>query len=144
MQFERTTLGIEYKNHSSDTFALGIHIPRSGLSLSEDACDESFKTAKQFFKNEFTNCFVFTCHSWLLYPKNGNILSDKSNIIKFMKRFDIVDFGDSETNGDLWRIFDTDEKDISLLPRNTSLQKAYAEHLENGGKMGWGFGIILM
>ena len=71
------------------------------------------------------------------------ILSESSNIYKFMKRCDIIDFGVSETNGDLWRIFDTDENELKLLPRNTSLQKAYAEHMENGGKMGWGFGVIV-
>ena len=143
LQFERTTLGVDYKNYSTDDFALAVHIPRSGEPLSAEECDKSFAMAKSFFKNEFTNGFVFTCHSWILYPKNENILSDKSNIIKFLKRFDIIDFGDSESNGDLWRIFDTDEKELKLLPRNTSLQKAYAEHLENGGKMGWGFGVIV-
>lgn len=143
LQFEQTTLGTVYKDLSVDSFALAVHIPRSGEPLTVAACDESFKMAKNFFKNSFSKKCVFTCNSWLLYPENNLILSESSNIYKFMKRFDIIDFGVSETNGDLWRIFDTDENELKLLPRNTSLQKAYAEHMENGGKMGWGFGVIV-
>lgn len=144
LQFEITELGLQYKNFAPNTKVLGVHIPRSGEPLSVEACDESFQMAKRFFKNEFANGIIFTCCSWLLYPENERILSKKSNIYKFMNRFEIINFGDSETNGDLWRIFDSDEKNIKLLPRNTSLQNAYAEHLENGGKMGWGLGIIIM
>ena len=144
LQFEITELGLQYKNFAPNTKVLGVHIPRSGEPLSVEACDESFQMAKRFFKNKFANGIIFTCCSWLLYPENERILSKKSNIYKFMNRFEIINFGDSETNGDLWRIFDSDEKNIKLLPRNTSLQKAYAEHLENGGKMGWGLGIIIM
>lgn len=144
LQFDMSTLGTEYKGLSADRFALAVHIPRSGEPLTADACDSSFKLAKKIFEDKFLGNYVFTCNSWLLYPENNLILSESSNIYKFMKRFDIIDFGDSETNGDLWRIFDTDEKELKFLPRNTTLQKAYAEHLENGGKMGWGFGIILM
>ena len=143
LQFEQTTLGTVYKDLSADSFALAVHIPRSGEPLTVAACDESFKMAINFFKNSFSKKCVFTCNSWLLYPENNLILSESSNIYKFMKRFDIIDFGDSETNGDLWRIFDTDENELKLLPCDTFLRKAYAKHFENGGKMGWGFGVIV-
>ncbi len=146
LQFHLSDLGIDYNKDgislSSNCKALAVHIPRSGAPLSVNACDESFNMAKSFFKNEFNDICVFTCHSWLLYPENEKILSVKSNIYKFMKRFDIIDFGVSENNDDLWRIYDTDEKDINLLPCDSSLRKAYVEYLKNGGKMGWGFGII--
>lgn len=144
LQYELSTLGIERDGLSADSFALAVHIPRSGLPLTPKECDLSFKMAKSFFYNRFSSKCVFTCHSWLLYPENVALLSKESNIYKFAKRFDIVDFGVNEKMPDLWRIFDTAETDLSRLPQNTSLQRAYVEHLKNGGKMGWGFGVIIL
>jgi hypothetical protein len=59
-----------------------------------------------------------------------------------MKRFEILDQNISKDNGELWRLFDTDEKNPDRLPTNTSLQKAYVKHLKNGGKTGLGLGIL--
>ncbi len=143
LQFEITELGLQYKNFKPNMKVLGVHIPRSGVPLSVEACEKSFNMAKNFFKDALQEPIVFTCRSWLLYPENEHILSEKSNIYKFMQRFEIIDFGINETNSEMWRIYDTEEKDLTLLPCDTFLRKAYAKHFENGGKMGWGFGVIV-
>lgn len=147
LQFEITKLGTDYQINGykfmPDSKALGVHIPRSGQPLTPESCDKSFEKAREFFKSEFDGICIFNCHSWLLYPENEKLINENSNIYKFIKRFDVLRHCSDENYSDSWRIFDTEEKNFSLVPCNTSLQKAYAEHLINGGKMGWGFGVTI-
>jgi hypothetical protein len=72
------------------------------------------------------------------------MLSHTSNVYRFMKRFDIVTSGTSPAREDLWRLFDTDEKEWDKLPADTSLRRAYVEHLKQGGAVGWGHGVFIM
>jgi hypothetical protein len=69
------------------------------------------------------------------------MLSHESNIYRFMQLFDIIDYGIKKNNGDLYRIFGTEEKRVEYLSENTSLQRAYKKHLLNGGKTGYGVGV---
>ena len=71
------------------------------------------------------------------------MLPHTSNVYRFMKRFDIIRSGINRSKGDLWRLFDTDEKDPDKLPADTSLRRAYVDRLKNGGNVGWGFGVFL-
>ena len=124
--------------------ALAVHIPKTGTSMDEKSCDASFEMAKEFFKDQFDDRFVFTCSSWLLFPEHDKLLNKNSNIIKFKNRFTIVDCGYYEENKELWRIFNTDETNPDLLSASTSLQKIYLNHIKKGGKTGWGFGFYIV
>ena len=67
-----------------------------------------------------------------------------SNICRFMDHFHIVASEGRADCGDLWRIFGVrDSYAPEELPRKTSLQKALAAHIENGGTMGSGLGLFL-
>lgn len=59
-----------------------------------------------------------------------------------MNRFHIITSKVDKHNAWLWRLFDTDEKNFEKLPTDSSMRKAYAEHLKNGGKTGWGYGVF--
>ena len=96
-------------------------------------------TAAYVLADELGEHVVFACGSWLLFPENKNIASPTSNTYRFLCEYDVVDWGYNEGQ-DLWRLFDTTETDPEKLPTNTSLRRAYAEHLKNGGKVGWGIG----
>ena len=123
---------------------LSIHIPNTGTPLSVDACKDAFSRASVFFADTFAcEKIPFVCWSWLLYPANKKILSPKSNISAFMDLFDIIEEEDYESWDQVaWRIFSVaDMVDPNLLPENTSLQRAYKQHLCAGGKFGWGYGI---
>jgi hypothetical protein len=87
----------------------------------------------------------FCCGSWLLSPDNKVILSEKSNIARFSDDFKIVNVTVPEDpRHDLWRIFYKDaQKPYEELPRETSLQKAYAEFLCGGGVPREGFGAFI-
>ena len=146
LQFEVYEFGRNYtkdgKTLTPQSKVLAVHIPRSGEPLTKEACDKSFDMAKEFYRETVGDICAFTCGSWLLYPENENILSPDSNTYRFMKRFDIIEWKTLKENTELWRLFDTDEKNPDRLPTNTSMQKAYVEHLKKGGKTGTGFGVF--
>ena len=148
LQFQIIALGHTYEKDgitlTPETKVIDVHIPRSLQPLDEKSCDEAFAQAKAFFADEVGEICAFVCHSWLLFPEHETILSHESNVYKFMKRFDIIKSGYSHSRGDLWRLFDTDEKDPEKLPADTSMRRAYVSHLKNGGKTGWGFGVFLL
>lgn len=147
LQYELTSYEGEYTSgkHSlkhGDT-VINMHIPSHGPLLYED-CKASFKKATLHFKDYFEGKPVaFVCHSWLLYPEHKEFLPLNSNILKFMSFFDITSSEISEDKSDLWRVFYKDWKKEPIdLPRNTSIQKAYADWLMKGNKIGTGHGVF--
>ena len=129
------------------TKVLFLHIPSSGVPLTDDVRMDSYKKAYDFFKDTSyvkNGKIVFVCHSWLLYKKHYEFLPQNSNILKFMNDFYIYDGYISETNEDLWRIFGKYEKAPACeLPEDTSLKRAYKKWLCDGNKTGGGAGVIV-
>ena len=123
-----------------ESIVINVHIPRTGTPMDKESCDKSYAMAREFFKNATGNDYVFVCHSWLLFPQNKEILPSHTNVYRFMSEYDIVDWGYNEGN-DLWRLFDTQEMNPDRLPTNGSLRRAYVEHLKNGKRVGWGYGV---
>lgn len=144
-QYEVVEMGYNYsedgKELREDSRVLNVHIPGSGEPLSVELALQSFEMAKEFYKDIIGEPFAVKCSSWLLYPEHEQMLKHDSNIYRFMKLFNCIDYGIKKNNGDLYRIFGTEEKRIEYLPENTSLQRAYKKHLLNGGKTGYGVGV---
>lgn len=144
LQFELIPFGHKYHNGdvilTPESTVMGVHIPRTGTPLDGESCVRSYAMAQDFFRNEVGDVGIFVCHSWLLYPENKNLLSPMSNIYRFISEYDIIESG-VNSGYDLWRLFDTDERDPDKLPQDSSLRRSYVAHLKNGGKPGWGFGV---
>ncbi len=146
LQFELTDFKGEYCGEGFELKegdrVINVHIPRSLTPLDEESCDKAFMQAQEFFAEEVGENCVFVCKSWLLYPENKKLISEEKNIYKFMSRFDIIRFGINKNGEDLWRLFDTDERNPERLPQDTSVRRAYVEHMKKGGKTGWGYGVF--
>ena len=145
LQFEVGTVSHDYEKNgvclkAGESKVIKVHIPRTGEPMDKESCDRAYAQARAFFKDAVGDGGVFACHSWLLYPDNLKLLPPHTNIYRFMQEYDIIDWCDNEGQ-DLWRIFDTHEMNPERLPTNTSLRRAYAEHLKNGGRVGCGYGI---
>lgn len=132
----------EYAIHDGDS-VINMHIPSCGPLLHED-CLASYRKAAEFFADRFMDKPIpFVCYSWLLFPQNREILPKNANIITFMNDFDIVSSSIDEPGSDLWRIFYNEyRKRPQDLPRDTSLQRGYADWLMQGNKTGMGIGIF--
>ena len=146
LEFEVDSFGHHYEKNghflTPESKAINIHIPRTLTHLTVESCNEAFKMAKEYFGDQVGEDCPFICHSWMLYPGNKYILPETTNVHRFMSRFDIFDSADDPNLDDLWRIFDTDEKNPDFLPTNTSMRRAYVEHLKKGNVIGWGHGVF--
>lgn len=121
-----------------------IHIPSSGLPIDRKTRMDSYKRAYCFFEKELNDkVMIFVCDSWLLYPEHKIFLPPQSNILDFMRDFDIIDFKENDTFAEAWRVFGKYHNlPLEKLPQNTSIQKAYVERLLRNEKTGTGFGVF--
>ncbi len=71
---------------------LDVHIPR-GTPLADGECSESFAAAKAFFARYFPQVEYkcFTCFSWLLDNTLEQFVRPDGNILKFQKRFQVLE-----------------------------------------------------
>lgn len=125
-----------------DEPVLNIHIPSCG-PLKREERESSYKKAVEFYGKYFNFLpKAFICNSWLLYPDHLDFLNPDSNIIDFMKDFDIISKEDKEFLY-AWRIFGKSAKNLPVeeWSEKTSLQKAYKSRVLSGGKTGVGFGV---
>ncbi len=148
LQFELIPARVDYekdgvKIEKDKDLVINVHIPRTGTPMDKESCDKSYAAAREFFRDEIKDKCAFVCHSWLLFPKNKEILPTSTNTYRFMSEYDIIDWGFNEGQ-DLWRLFDTHEMNPDRLPTNGSLRRAYVEHLKRGGRVGWGLGIKIL
>lgn len=146
LQFEIKPFGETYEKDGRkllpDSPVINVHIPRSLAPLDKESCDRSFELAKEFFKEKTGGVCAFVCNSWLLFPENKNILSKESNTYKFMIRFDIVKWNYNKDGKDLWRLFDTEDRNFNRLPADSSMRRAYIDYLKKGGVLGSGYGVF--
>ena len=147
LQFEIVEFGGEYEREgftlSSKDRVLNVHIPRTGTHLDRESVLRSYKLAADFYRAILGDKIVFVCSSWLLFPKNKEILKPNSNLLAFINDFDIYTFGEYENYKEVWRLFDTEfDGNAAHLPADTSLRRAYIDLISRGEKTGWGKGVL--
>ncbi len=150
LQYEVTTyfLTDSYSGHGitmkrDEKKVLNTHIPSSGPLRHDDVLD-SYWRAYHFYNDLTINGLLpIICGSWLLYDRLKEFLPMDSNIIRFQSDFEIVNNIESGGFDECWRIYNMNYPgDPALLPRNTSLQRRYADWLAAGGVSGTGYGIL--
>ncbi len=146
LQFELVPFGHTYEKDGKrlhpDSKVINVHIPRTGTPLAPVEVEKAYAQAAVFFADQIKGDIAFVCYSWLLYPENEAILGPTSNIVQFMKRYDVFKSGVDKNKADLWRLFDTDESHPDRLPTDTSARRQYVAHIKAGGKLGWGYGVF--
>ena len=150
LQFEMIPFHGNYDKNghhlTPDSKVISMHIPRTLTPFSPENCDDAFDRAAAFFKDKLNGePIVFHCGSWLLSDINYQILHEKSNVRKFMDRFDIFEFTyDKEGEyPNAWRIFDMDYTgNAEDYPEDSFIRKAYKNHILNGGITGSGLGVF--
>lgn len=122
---------------------INMHIPSSG-PLNPEEAEASLARAAEFYRELFSGETVpFVMDSWLLDPDLMEMLP-QGNIRRFVERFHLVSRKKGELFSDGWRVFGAEwKKDPAELPRTTRLQTAIADYLQDGGKLGTGYGVFL-
>ena len=117
---------------------INTHIPEDG-PMPDDQRLDAYKRAYEYF-----GFGHFVCDTYLLYPRQREFLPKDSNIVRFMDEFEAVKSGELEGHNNMWRIWgQRDNWDPATLPRNTRLQRAYADHLAKHNCTGWGYGVMI-
>lgn len=120
---------------------INTHVPADGHLESAEVQD-SFRRAYRYFGQ--SGIVPIVCDSWLLYPKNRQFCAPDSRITAFLDCFTILQSRDIPNSGDLWRVFGhRNSYEPDTLPENTPLQRQLKTHLQSGGTMGSGYGILL-
>ena len=132
---------------TTESDVINVHIPRTCTPLDRESCLDAYRQASRFFQDHFQHSpMAFVCHSWLLYPPTKELLSPRSNIRTFMEDYDVI-FQMEDPDGkrpNAWRLFDMDDTgNVEDYPEDSSLRRAFKEHLRRGGKMGSGYGVFL-
>ncbi len=130
---------------------LDIHIP-AGAPMDFGECGESMRRALEFFPRHFPERpFVgFACHSWILDNLFPDLLPATSNLVRFQR--EVYLFPIPRGGGVIRRVFgygfeETDGavsgEDRARLPRDTGMQRAFAAHLDTGGRFRGGGCFLL-
>ena len=148
LQCEIVDLGREYEKGGvklePDSKVINVHIPRTGTPLDRESTLESYRLAKEFFAPILGDTPVFVCSSWLLFPRHREMLKSDSNILAFMNDYDLVSSGEYANYNEVWRLFDVMyDGDVSHLPADSSLRRAYVYLISRGEKTGWGKGVFI-
>jgi len=125
-------------------FLLNCHIPSRGPLHRED-CLQSYKLAYAFFRDRLKGGILpIHCSSWLLYPPYRAVFGEGSNILEFVKDFQLYQVRESDRFADAWRVFSMDYTgDADALPTDTRLQRSFVSYIRSGGTFGGGRGVIL-
>ena len=148
LQFEWVDFKRDYQKDgrrlTPDSRVLNVHIPGSGAPLTEEACEDAYARAYDFFCRKDGLPCAFVCHSWLLFREHENMLSEASNIRRFMEDYTLVQTGEYDDYSQLWRLFDCQYTgNVDDLPADSSLRRAYIDLIRRGEKTGFGLGIYL-
>ena len=128
-----------------NTKVLSVHIPRTGTPLEHNLVLESYKMAKDFFKNEFDDEIIFMCNSWLLYPWNRTVYKEGSNLAKFYDDFTVVSSNEYTNYSECWRLFDClYDGNPDSLPNDTSLRRSFIKRIKGDEPIGYGIGMLIM
>ncbi len=125
---------------------INTHIPQDE-PLIEDECVRSFDMARAFFKEIFPSEKPdrFVCSSWLLNENLDKILSEGSNIVRFMRLWTKEKEKDDDSAQAKKRVFGFDfDGNVETAPENTSLQRNLKAYLLSGGKVNKTEGYILV
>ena len=123
-----------------------FHIPSSGIPLTDEVRNDSYRKAWEFYKDKIgSNRVVLRCSSWILYKNQNEFLPETSNLLKFVGDFDIQETHESLNFSDKWRLFGKSaEKPVEEWDERTSLQRAYKKRLLEGKPVGESKGFIIM
>ncbi|MCI9337813.1 MAG: hypothetical protein HFH93_09775 [Lachnospiraceae bacterium] len=150
LQFEIQPFGYRYEKKgivlTPESPVLNTHIPRTGTKLDPESVRKSYELGVAFFRERFqVDPVAFVCHSWLLYPRNKEVLSPDSNLYAFISGYDILKVEEDKDYSEVWRLFDVNyEGDVEKLPQDTSLRRGYAEWIRKGEKTGCAYGVHIM
>jgi len=124
---------------------LQMHIPDGG-GMTPDACRDSITRSKAFFGRYFPDepAVAIISDSWIFSPLLQKCLPETTNLVWFQRELYLLPSAAEGSDG-LWNVFLKDgPPDFKTWPRETSLQRAILDYLEDGPLWGGGRMFFLL
>ncbi len=118
-----------------DDWMLDMHIP-SGGGMGPEVCARSLTAAWEFFARTFPDrpARGFQCVSWIYNPQFEELLGPEANLVKHLREVYLHPCASSGRDG-VFFLFYTDEIDPATARRDTSIRRAFADHLAAGKRL---------
>ncbi|OGV66617.1 MAG: hypothetical protein A3K19_03950 [Lentisphaerae bacterium RIFOXYB12_FULL_65_16] len=122
---------------------LEMHIPEGG-GMTLERCGESMRQALEFWPRYLPDKPFkgFACQSWIMNPEFATFYSPTANFVLYQKEVYLYPHPWGNYGGVSF-IFDAPTIDPKTAPRDTSIRRAMAEHLERGGVLRYGAMFLL-
>ncbi len=123
---------------------LNMHIPSSGVPLTDEIRYDSYRRARDFYFPGTDKPVAFCCSSWLLFPDYEDYIPAHLNLKRFRRDFTVTGVGYRDSFGDAWRVFGP-KADLppEELPTDTTQRRIFAQFCRDGKQHGSGYGIFL-
>ena len=132
------------KNIQKGTNVSGIHIPATGEPLAKDACIESIKRAKEFFKKFYPE-FEYehmVCYSWLLSDDLTRFFKPDSNIVRFGELFDLISVDERDSIISFIIGWKKTREDVKNMEFTSRVQNEIKQAVLNDERFHVGYGVI--
>jgi len=132
------------KNIQKGTPVSGIHIPATGEPLTQEACIESIKRAKDFFATYYPE-FKYehmVCYSWLLSDDLTRFFKPDSNIVRFGELFDLIDTKEEDSILSFIIGWKKKRDDVKNMEFTTRVQNEIKKAVLNDEKFYVGYGVV--
>ena len=109
-----------------------LHIPAGG-NMGLDKVVDAFRRADRFFRAQFPSRagVAIVCGSWICSPLMADALGPESNVARFTREMYLHPAASTSPES-LWFIFLQDKFNLATAPRETRVQRALAEYLDQG------------
>jgi hypothetical protein len=139
---DATTADLLGDGFRSGDSSLGVHIP-ARIDLSPVALDSTFARAREVLSVVWptTTRRLATCQSWMMDDRLLAVLGENSNIVRFQRRFTLIEPYADDVNNVVEFVFRQPGTDIAHLRGTSRLQRAVLDVLANGdtwhNRTGW-------
>jgi hypothetical protein len=122
--------------------SLGVHIP-ARIDLSPTALDATFVRAREVLPRVWPSPTrrLATCQSWMLDDRLIAALGEDSNIVRFQRRFELIEPFADDVETVRYFVFGPGGGDVADLRATSRVQRAVLDVLQSGGawhsRTGW-------
>jgi hypothetical protein len=123
---------------------LAIHVPVGPPPMTHELCGQSIREALDFFPRHFPDrpAKGLVCASWFLDRQFEEIMPPSSNVVRFQQEMYLLPAA-WEDSGTLKAVFGYGTSNLAGVQCSTSMQRAVARHMAQGGRFRGGMCFLL-